>query len=63
MKDHKESGNRFIALAESIVKQDKPSLDRGRDLVILESLRALARMDSNECTTMAAARLEQRFES
>ena len=63
LKDHKESGNRFIALAESIVKQDKPSLDRGRDLVILESLRALARMDSNECTTMAAARLEQRFES
>ena len=47
-KEENGSDTRFIDLAESIILQDKPALDRGRDIVILESLRGLYCLNSND---------------
>ena len=62
-KKNNDSGNRFIALAESIVKDDKSTLDRGCDLVILESLRGLSRISSKDGNRIISIRLKQHFES
>ena len=48
LKEENGSDTRFIDLAESIILQDKPALERGREIVILESLRGLYCLNSND---------------
>ena len=47
-KEENGSDTRFIDLAESIILQDKPALERGREIVILESLRGVYCLNSND---------------
>ena len=62
-KEENGSDTRFIDLAESIILQDKPALERGREIVILESLRGLYCMNSNDSNSrLIGNRLKQQFE-
>ena len=62
-KEENGSDTRFIDLAESIILQDKPALERGREIVILESLRGLYCMNSNNSNSrLIRNRLKQQFE-
>jgi len=61
-KEENGSDTRYIDLAESIILQDKPTLERGREIVILESLRGLYYINSNDSNSrLIGSCLKQQF--